>query len=149
MLYIRAAHVTRGEKRRYKMTSKKLMINASGLNELQLYVLDDINERAQDYDSGAAGYLDDLMRGGCQSGIVGRLCYYSDTSAFYEQFKNEINSLLYELLNDTGYTPAELFGDKWDDRDPLVLDTSNQNLMAWFGYEETARELAGMASIKL
>ena len=68
----------------------------------------------------------DVLYHGCQSGIVGE----------------EINSLLYDTMNGTGlYSPSELFGDKWDKEDPLAQDTYNQNLLAWFGFEETLRNI--------
>ena len=35
-----------------------------------------------------------------------------------------------------------LFGDKWETDDPMALATFNQNLLAWFGFEETARRMA-------
>lgn len=86
--------------------------------------------------------LEDLLQYGCESGIVGELIYYSDTTAFFEQHCKEISTLLAEMLDNTGYTsPAELFGSKWDSTDPLALDIQNQNLLAWFGFEEAARQL--------
>lgn len=88
------------------------------------------------------GALEDLLAHGCASGMVGELIYYSDTYAFYEQHCKEINALLAEMMDSTGYTsPASLFGDKWDSADPLALDLHNQNLLAWFGFEEAARQL--------
>ena len=84
----------------------------------------------------------DVLNYGCQSGIVGELIYYSDTVRFYKQYKDEINSLLYDAMNGTGiYSPSELFGNKWDKEDPLAQDTYNQNLLAWFGFEETLRNI--------
>ena len=60
----------------------------------------------------------------------------------YKQYRQEINSLLYDLMNGTGlYSPTELFGDKWDKEDPLAQDDYNQNLLAWFGFEETLRNI--------
>ncbi len=83
--------------------------------------------------------LEELQQHGCQSGVVSHLIYYSDTVKFYEEHQEEINQMLYELLKDTGLSPLELFGaEKWDQEDPLALDTHNQNLLAWFGFEETA-----------
>ncbi len=85
----------------------------------------------------------DVLHHGCQSGIVGELIYYSDTVNFYKQYRQEINEILYETMNETGlYAPSELFGDKWDKEDPLAQDTYNQNLLAWFGFEETLRNIA-------
>lgn len=86
--------------------------------------------------------LEDLLQYGCESGIVSELIYYSDTTAFFEQHCQEINALLEEMLVGTGYTsPAELFGSKWDSADPLALEPINQNLLAWFGFEEIAHRL--------
>lgn len=85
----------------------------------------------------------DVLHHGCQSGIVGELIYYTDTVAFYKQYRSEINTLLYELMYETGeYSPRRLFGEKWDKEDPLAQDTYNQNLLAWFGFEETLRKVA-------
>jgi len=38
-------------------------------------------------------------------------------------------------------SPANVFGNKWDNEDPFAENTNNKNLLAWFGYEETARDL--------
>jgi len=98
-------------------------------------------------DKGTAGeiesYINDLMYGGCQSGMEGSLIYYNDTISFYQKYKREIKSMLQESLNETGYTsPKELFGDKWDDEDVFAEETLNQNLLAWFGFEEMVRKIA-------
>ena len=67
----------------------------------------------------------DVLHYGCLSGVVGELIYYSDTVRFYKQYRQEINALLYELMDGTGlYAPSELFGDKWDKEDPLRRTTS-------------------------
>ncbi len=85
----------------------------------------------------------DVLYHGCQSGIVGELIYYTDTVKFYNQYRQAINDLLYETMNGTGlYSPSEIFGDKWDKEDPLAQDTYNQYLLAWFGFEETLRNIA-------
>ena len=85
----------------------------------------------------------DVLKYGCQSGIVGELIYYTDTVKFYKRYRQEINDLLYDTMNGTGlYAPSELFGDKWDEEDPLAQDDFNQNLLAWFGFEETLRNIA-------
>ena len=62
---------------------------------------------------------------------------------FYKQYRSEINELLYDTMNGTGlYAPSDLFGDKWDKEDPLAQECHNQNLLAWFGFEETLRNIA-------
>jgi hypothetical protein len=122
----------------------------SNETELQTIVREWINESAEDYDSGVEGVLKDLMYGGCQSGMVSELIYYSDTLEFYNKHQTEINEMLTSLMGDTGVSsPAELFGDKWANDDPLALDQTNQNLLAWFAFEETAQQLASEAGINL
>ena len=55
-----------------------------------------------------------------------------------EDYKEDINYLLSDVLSGTGYSIDELFGDKFDKEDPLIMEYSNKNLLAWFGFEETA-----------
>ena len=84
----------------------------------------------------------DVLHNGCCSGVVSELIYYYDTVRFYKQYRQEINEMLYNIMNETGlYAPSELFGDKWDKEDPLAQDDFNQNLLAWFGFEETLRHI--------
>jgi len=117
---------------------------------LERRVQREINSMAADYDDGAAGVLADLMQGGCQSGFIGSLIYYKDTVAFYRKHRREIAGLLAEMIADVGSPgPDGLFGDKWDTRDPLAQEDLNQNLLAWFGFEETARKLAGDNGIEV
>ena len=85
--------------------------------------------------------MEDLLQHGCQSGMVSELIYYSDTTKFYKRHKEEINGLLYEMIESLGEGPAAVFGDNWDKEDPLALQELNQNLLAWFGFEEAARKL--------
>jgi hypothetical protein len=118
---------------------------------LEKAVQAEINSHAEDYnESGAKGFLEDLMQGGCQSGIIGSLIYYTDTVKFYKKHKAEITALLKEALDSTGLqSPSELFGDKWDSEDIFAEEQLNQNLLAWFGFEETARNLASQNGIEI
>lgn len=98
-----------------------------------------INETAKDYNGDKQAVINDLQQGGCSSGMVSHLIYYSDTTAFYDKHKEEINTLLSDYLNEFGYqSPQELFGNKWDKEDSLCLDTNNKNLLSWFAFEEVA-----------
>ena len=92
-------------------------------------------------EDGYTSYISDLLQHGCQSGMVSDLIYYSDTCKFYREHMTEISELLGSLIDDTGMSPSDLFGDKWDSDDSLALDTNNQNLLAWFSYEQTAQNL--------
>jgi hypothetical protein len=117
-------------------------------NRLEAYVKDWINARARDYDGNVKSVLEDLFQGGCASGMVGELVYYSDTIPFYRKYRQEISALIKELQDSTG-EPINKLLRGWDQDDPLALDTQNQNLLAWFGFEETARVLADRARIEI
>jgi hypothetical protein len=72
---------------------------------------------------------------GCSTGVVDGLIYYSDTSAFFEKYVDQISATLSEYLNDCGCTIVEMFGDTWDDTDMFCRYESNQNLMSWYMFE--------------
>ena len=77
-----------------------------------------------------------------EKGIIKKETEYSALLPLLKQYKEEINNLLYDAMDGTGlYAPSELFGDKWDKEDPLAQDDFNQNLLAWFGFEETLRNI--------
>ena len=110
-------------------------------NALEKRVLSYVINRWHDYDDKTYIFRD-VLEHGCQSGIVGELIYYSDTVAFYKKYQAEINELLSEYMNETGlYNLSELFGKRWETDDPLATDVYNQNLLAWFGFEETLRKI--------
>ena len=93
----------------------------------------------------AEGYIKDVLQYGCEAGTVSGLIYYNDTTAFFEKHRAEIIGMLREIMRGTGAkSPAELFGDKWDDDDYFCDDIYNKNLLAWFGYEETLRKVASV-----
>ena len=80
-----------------------------------------------------------IINDGCKSGACRDLIYYGQTKRFYETYKYEINELLYK----SGYDNlADLFGSDWDVHDTLALEEDNQNLLAWFGFEETLTNIA-------
>jgi len=115
---------------------------ASDETKLQRAVRLWLNARGRDYDNGWQGAYRDLAYGGCASGMVSELIYYNDTTLFFKRHRAEINEMLKDILADTGLTADGLFGDKWDKDDPLALERFNQNLLAWFGFEEAARTIA-------
>lgn len=124
------------------MATSKRISKIDGETKLQRVVRIWLNNHGVDYDNGWRGAYKDLAYGGCQSGLVGPLIYYTDTVRFYKRHQNEIDRLLKESLDDSGLSVSELFGDKWDDEDPLAHEQFNQNLLSWFGFEETARNIA-------
>ncbi len=118
---------------------RKLKVNTD--NKLTKYVCNYIINEWHDY-SDKTNIFKDVLYHGCVSGIVGELVWYSQTTAFYRKYREQINELLSELMDGTGiYNLAELFGARWDKDDPLIMETHNQNLLAWFGFEETLRNI--------
>ena len=107
-------------------------------------IIDEVKEWLEsqvcdDYDEQAV--LADLFKGGgCQSGMVCGLISYIDTVLFFQRNKEEINVLLATLKEETGDEILPILRG-YDDEDPLCLETNNQNLLAWFGFEEVAGTL--------
>jgi hypothetical protein len=84
----------------------------------------------------------DVSRG-LQSGIISELIYYSDTTKWYKKYRKEIAKMLMDTMNEMGVdSPSDVFGKNWDTTDPFAEDTQNQNLLAWYSFEETARNIS-------
>ena len=107
-------------------------------NALKRYVCGYIIGEWDNYEDKNDIFLD-VMKLGCSSGIVKELTYYIQTIKFYETYKHEINELIYKSDYDN---LTDLFGSDWDNHDPLALEEDNQNLLAWFGFEETLTNIA-------
>lgn len=127
---------------------KKITIEPE--NELERECIDWINERAGEYDEPRVeGVLEDMAHG-CSSGIVGHLIYTTDCVAFYEKHHETIDPMLADFCTDTGSTPAQLFEQAgWEPEDPLARGDHNRNILAWFGWEETCRNVGQRAGIEL
>lgn len=124
-----------------KITLKSLMLRKMESTPLERAVIDNIIYRFSEYKD-ISVYIKEILHYGCESGCVGNLIYYHDTLEFYEKHKEEINSLLYERLQDISeYDMSKAFRD-WDIEDPLAIDIHNQNLLAWFGFEECLYRLS-------
>ncbi len=116
-------------------------LKAESTNRLAKHVWKYVIDKWSSY-SDKTYILRDVLEHGCVSGIVSELIYYSDTLAFYKKYRTEINDLLSETMHSMGcFSMSEIFGKNWDDEDPLIIETHNQNLLAWFGFEETLRDI--------
>ena len=95
-------------------------------------------------------FIHDVLSGGCANGTVGELIYYSDTIAFYRRHKKDIQKLVTELMSDCGEDSMKgLFGDNFDAEDPFCEGDQNQNLLAWFGFEEALKTLADRIELNI
>lgn len=123
--------------------TKKLLDQFAKESKLKKDVVTILKSKAKDYSNDYKSLLKDILYSGLQSGIISELVYYSDTLKWYNKHKSEIKMLLREMMSSYGTNnPADLFGRNWDQDDPFVEDTTNKNLLAWFSFEETAREIA-------
>lgn len=114
-------------------------------SDLNRKVFEIIYEDAKNYNGNLKDRLlqrcEEVCRYGCVSGTVGELIYYSDTSAWFEEFAEEIAFMVDELCNETGLSINELVRD-WDSSDPFCRGFYNRNLMAWLSFEETCNKLS-------
>ena len=123
------------------MTLTELKETYTAHTALEKETMQIVMSNATDYES-FEDFLKDLLTHGCVSGMISELIYYADTTAFTKRHAKEINELLSNTLSMYGMTsPAQLFGNKWDNEDFLALSTQNQNLLAWFAFEETCIEI--------
>jgi len=89
----------------------------------------DVAEEALEYGSeDIVSFFQDLLQHGCASGMVGSLIYYRDTHAFFDAHYDEIETLREEMEDNLG--------------EPLRITGDLKNWLAWFAFEETARQLA-------
>ena len=108
------------------------------MKTLKDHVKEIVGSNVEGYDrEEVKNFISDIVRFGCQSGIISDLVYYSDTVAFFEEHKEEINDLLGELMGDFGVKSiGEILRD-FDEDDPLCIEDHNRNYLAWFAFEQT------------
>lgn len=75
------------------LTNLKAIKRASE-NPLERYVCNYVINEWHDYDD-KTNIFKDVLYHGCQSGVVGALIWYSQTTAFYKKYREQINELLY------------------------------------------------------
>ena len=116
-------------------------LSTLGVGPLMKKVILILKNKAKDYNN-LQDLFNDILNNGLQSGIISELIYYKDTLAFYKKYQNEIVGLLKEAMYSSGIdSPEGLFGNKWDKNDPFAQGTNNKNLLTWFAFEETTRQL--------
>lgn len=82
-----------------------------------------------------ADFFQDLLQYGCACGMIGSLIYYVDTRNFYDKYYQEIEGLRWEFEENTG--------------EPLQIKGDLKNFYAWFGFEETAYQLANELELEV
>ena len=116
--------------------------------ELEKYVASVFEEEVKNKGISHENLLNEILAHGC-SEVLPQMVRYQDTIEFYKKFKAEINSVLAFICDDCGTTSMkDIFGGVWDANDPLSLELNNMDLLARFGFEETARVLCFKARIE-
>ncbi len=104
-------------------------------NDLKIYVIDYILEDYSANDDDIKGFFNDLMIGGCKSGMVSGLIYYVDTEKFYDKYYSEIEELRESLESQLG--------------ESLKPSGNLKNWYAWMAFEETAHAIAGEIGLEV
>ena len=111
------------------------------MNALEREVKSICESESENYDDGIWGFIKDLRQGGCISGLVGSLIYYSDTIEFYDKFENEIQELIDNYTQEFGYNNRLEFISSLNGSENVYGNEQLKNLLAWFAFEETAFHL--------
>ena len=78
--------------------------------------------------------LFEVLEYGCVSGCVPALIYYYQTEAFFERHCKAINELAHQISEDCWGDPFRIY--------KQFIRGCSKNEMAWFGFEEVARQIA-------
>jgi hypothetical protein len=119
-----------------KIAQKKLLKISEDTNnsDLKRNIAQDIIDELGGYDK-AEGFFNDLMASGCSSGMIGWLIYYQDTHRFYDDNYNDIEELRQEYEAEIG--------------EPIRIDGDLKNFLAWFAFEEVAKQLASEIGLEI
>jgi hypothetical protein len=140
----------KGYKRIGSINDSKQLMTIAKESPLKAAVVRILKDKAKDYKMNYQSLAKDILYGGLQSGIISELIYYTDTIAWYKKYKKDISYMLWETMQSLGAdSPADVFGRNWDKSDPFAEDTHNQNLLAWYSFEETTREIADRLGYEL
>ena len=117
--------------------------------ELEKAVQNWLNDKASDYDDNLMGVLNDLLQHGCISGMVGSLVYYRDTNDFYDRHQEDIDQLVYDMAEEMGYKNIYEFIASLNGAENVGGEEQHKNLLTWFAFEETARNLGVKAGLDI
>ena len=113
---------------------------------LQIEVLEDLEDYKTKEE--AISYLNDVLNQGCVSGIASGLIYYYDTNKFYDRNEEEIEDLIYQNQKDLGYKNRNEFIGSLNGIDDVGSLQQEKNLLSWFAYEETSRNILNILNPK-
>jgi hypothetical protein len=130
-----------------KLTNKKLD-SLKNDNKLNNHVIDHIKDYTSETEE-RVHFINNVLRNGCVSGTVGGLIYYSDTTKFYQEFKEEIFELAAEQAEGMGYKNVFEFFKDLNGANDIGSIEQEENLKAWYGFEETLRIIANNLNLDI
>ena len=86
------------------------------------------------------GYLEDLVHSGCQSGMVDGMIFYSETTAFFNVYEDEILEIISNLMEETGINDITELLKNWEGH-LYNFTEGNKNFAVWFVIESIANKL--------
>ena len=89
----------------------------------------------------AKSWLNDLTTHGCSSGMVSGLIYYVDTEKFYDEHEKEIEDLVEEMRENSGWENRMEAISKMDGAENIYDICSEKNLLSWFAFEDVGYKL--------
>ena len=120
------------------MINKIRKLKAESTNKLKVEVLNYIADTYKT-DEEIKCFMGDLLQHGCQSGMVGFLIYYCDTSKFFDKFEDEIEDLITNSMEEQGIKTRPLFINGLNGSAENL--SQEKNLLSWFAFEEMTREI--------
>ena len=85
------------------------------------------------------GTLKDIVNFGCQCGFPG-LTMYRETTALYNQYKDDIWAILYQDAESLGYSVPELIA-SFGGAKNICNSDSFENLLVWYAAEKIAYQV--------
>ena len=86
-----------------------------------------------------ANEIDMICRYGCENGFNG-IIYYSETTALYDKFQEEIWEMLWRESEEQGVSVMELIS-VFNNADSIGSDAQFKNALVWFAVEQIAYEI--------
>lgn len=117
-----------------------------GSNKMYRWIVDDVVDSAIDYEGTdeekVVARLEEIMHSGCQSGTVLSLVWYNQTTAFFDDFYDEIYDYI-EQMEANGFDVIEAIkrGNQADVVNIIMCDQWSKNNIAWLVYEQVCYDL--------
>jgi hypothetical protein len=96
-----------------------------------------------DNDTELKTWLEDLLKGGCKSGMVSELIYYDDTVKFFDDNEDDIIDLCTELTEEQGHTNLLSFLASLNGASNVGDFRQLKNLLSWLAFEEISHRIYG------